>query len=536
MAGEPEDAVQGSAPGAWLPPGATRAQSSYERPADWSAPGAALVSTAATEIIPSADELGRVHIMGIAGAGMSGLARIMLARGLPVSGCEGRESTTVTALRALGADVSIGHSLDHLSDIDTLVYTTAINPKHFELTGARERGLRVLRRASGLAAMITGRRAVAVAGTHGKTTTTSLLTVATQAGGLDPSFAIGGNLYESGLNAHAGSGDLFIVEADESDGSFLLLRPELAIITNVEADHLENHGDLEGIFAAFELFVDRIEANSPTGGVLLTCADDAGARRIAEYARNHGVRVKTYGESEDADIRVSDIVENADSVEFTVSGGADDPLRLKIGSLLGKHMALNGAGAFALALELGLDIDKLAEAWQNFQGVHRRFEFRGEAGGVRVYDDYAHHPTEVRAALSAAKSVLRVGGRQPDSAAGNDGSAGRLIAVFQPGTYSRTQIFAHEFADAMAVADIAVVMDVFPAREEPIPGVTGALIADLVPLPETQVMYESSWTATAGRIAELAQPGDVVMTMGIGDVHLLCPEILAAVAARGERP
>ena len=535
MSGTAEGAAKATdQTGAWLPDAATRSQASYDRPEGWAAPGAALVSSAATEEIPAAADLGRVHIMGIAGAGMSGLARIMLARGLQVSGCEGRESTTVAALRALGADIEIGHSLDHLAEIETLVYTTAINPKNFELVAAREGGLRVIRRASALAAMIAGKRSVAIAGTHGKTTTTSLLTVAVQACGLDPSFAIGGNLYESGLNAHAGSGDLFIVEADESDGSFLLLRPELAIITNVEADHLENHGDLEGVFAAFELFVDRIAP----GGVLLACADDAGARRIADYARSRGVRVQTYGTAADADMRVADIAENADSVAFTVHRDDAEPARLVVGSLLGRHMALNGAGAYGLAVELGIDLTKLSQAWAEFQGVHRRFEFRGEAGGVRVYDDYAHHPTEVRAALSAARSALRM--RAADAADGSAptdaGQQGRLIAVFQPGTYSRTQTFAQEFADALAVADVAVVMDIFPAREEPLPGVTGATISERIPLEREQVVYEPSWAATAGRIVEIARPGDVVMTMGIGDVHLVCPEILAGLQQRDEQP
>jgi UDP-N-acetylmuramate--alanine ligase len=503
-------------------PGASdpHAQSGYDRPAGWSAPGAALVSSAATERIPTVDELGRVHVMGIAGAGMSALARIMVARGVPVSGCEGRESTTVAALRALGAEVSIGHSLEHLDTADTVVYTTAINPTNFELVAARERGLRVIRRAAGLAAMITGRRAVAVAGTHGKSTTTSLLTVAAQACGLDPSFAVGANLYESGLNGHSGTGDLFIVEADESDGSFLLLRPELAIVTNVEADHLENHGDLEGVFRAFEQFVDRIGDGVPGRGRLIACADDAGARRLAEYARQQGLAVTTYGEAADADVRVRDIVEHANGVEFGIQRAGAPARRLRIGSLLGRHMALNGAGAFALADALGLDTDVLDHAWRAFQGVHRRFEFRGEAGGVRVFDDYAHHPTEVKAALSAARSSLV--------------ARGRLVAVFQPGTYSRTQTFAREFGEALAEADIAVVMDIFPAREEPIPGITGDTIAERVPLGADRVVYEPSWSSTAGRVAELVRPGDVVMTMGIGDVHLVCPEILAAVAARGQ--
>jgi len=499
---------------------AHRAQSSYERPADWAAPGAALVRSAATEEIPSADMLGRVHIMGIAGAGMSGLARIMLARGLSVSGCEGRESVTVSALRALGAQVSIGHSLQHLDAADTVVYTTAINPSNLELIGARDRGLRVLRRASGLAAMITGKKALAIAGTHGKTTTTSLLTVAAQACGLDPSFAIGANLYESGLNAHAGTGNLFIVEADESDGSFLLLRPDLAIVTNVEADHLENHGDLEGIFSAFEQFVDRIVP----GGLLICCADDPGSARIADYARGKQVRVRTYGVTPESDLQVEDIAEHADGVEFTVhwrdSGGSGlrQSRRLRLGSLLGRHMALNATAALAAATELKLDLARVEQTWRDFKGVHRRFEFRGEAWGVRVYDDYAHHPTEVAAALSAARAVLSPGAR--------------LIAVFQPGTYSRTQTFALEFGQSLAVADMAVVMDIFPAREEPIPGVTGASVAERVPLPSDQVVYEPSWGATAAVVAALVRPGDVVMTMGIGDVHLVCPEILTEIESR----
>jgi UDP-N-acetylmuramate--alanine ligase len=361
--------------------------------------------------------------------------------------------------------------------------------------------------------MITGKRAVAIAGTHGKTTTTSMLTIAAQACGLDPSFAIGGNLYESGLNAHAGTGDTFIVEADESDGSFLLLRPEMAIITNVEADHLENHGDLEGVFRAFELFADRI---SP-GGLLISCADDPGAVRIADYARTKNLTVRTYGVAADADLRVSDIIEHPDGVEFTVHS-AKGSRRLRLGSLLGRHMALNATAAFALADQLGMDLTRVEEAWRGFKGVHRRFQRHGESHGVLVYDDYAHHPTEVAAALGAARSVVPRGGR--------------LVGVFQPGTFSRTQTFAKEFGEAMAVADVAVVMDIFPAREEPIPGVTGAMIAERVPLPAEQVVYEPSWGATARRIADLVRPGDVVMTMGIGDVHLVCPEILAEIDAR----
>jgi len=483
------------------------------RPEDWAAPGAALVRSAATDVVPSLAELGRVHIMGIAGAGMSGLARILLARGVEVSGCEARDSSTVAALRAVGARVDIGHRELHVSANDSFVYTTAINPKHPEYVAAKNSGKPFLRRAAALAAALHDKRCVAIAGTHGKTTTTSLLTVAAQASGLDPSFAIGGNLYETGVNAHFGSGELAIVEADESDGSFLLTTPSIAVITNVEADHLENHGDLEGIFRAFEQFIDRVVE----GGLVLVSADDDGARRVGEYARARGCRVRAYGEAVDADVRVTDVIERLDGVTFTVTAPEFERVVVRVGALIGRHMAFNAAAALTVASELGMPIATVVARWADFAGVHRRFEFHGECRGVRVYDDYAHHPTEVAAQLAAARAVA---------------GEGRLIAVFQPGTYSRTQTFAREFADAMAIADVAVVLDIFPAREEPIPGVSGATIADLIELPDSQVIYEPSFEAVPARVAAIAQPGDLIMTMGIGNVYLLCGEFLEALGGR----
>ncbi|MGI8881826.1 MAG: UDP-N-acetylmuramate--L-alanine ligase [Jatrophihabitans sp.] len=491
----------------------SKSQRSWARPAGWAAPGERLVRSAATERIPTLTELGRVHIIGIAGAGMSGLARLLLARGVTVSGCEARDSDTVRALRALGAVVWVGHSVDHLDAVDSVIYSTAIPMSHLEIVGALERGLPIFRRAAALSAAIADRRTVAIAGTHGKTTTTSLLTVAAQACRIDPSFAIGGNLYETGRNAHWGSGEYVLVEADESDGSFLLLRPEIAVVTNVEADHLENHGDLEGVFWAFEQFVRRI---SPSG-LLVACADDPGAMRIAEYARSRRIRVLTYGTAANADVHITEIVEGGASVGFAVVGTSVGKRAVTLGALVGQHMARNGAAALTVAAELGLDLDLVTEVWARFRGVQRRFEFRGEAAGVRVYDDYAHHPTEIAAELQAARAAV---------------GDGRLVAVFQPGTYSRTQTFADEFGLAMGLADIAVVMDVFAAREEPIPGVSGALIAERIPLPADSVVYEPRWSATAGRVADLVQPGDVVVTMGIGDVHMVCPEILVELTAR----
>ena len=502
------------------------------RPEGWAAPGKRLVDSALDDAaaVPALADLGRVHVIGVAGAGTSALARLLRGRGIEVSGCEARMSSGVTGLRQLGIPVEIGHSVDHVAAADTIVFNTALDPDHLEIRAARESGKPLLRRAAALASVIGDATTLAVAGTHGKTTTSSLLVVGMQACGVDPSFALGGTLYEGGANAHLGTGDLFVVEADESDGSFLLLHPSAAIITNVEADHLENHGDLEGIHRAFRHFVDRMTPDA----LLLVDLDDDGARRVAEYARTTGRTVMGYGSTLDADVRVVDIEELPDRTRFAVVGldtvaGSNAPARLDvtIASLVGAHMARNATGALAIAARFGLDVERMAAAWSGFQGVRRRFEFRGEAGGVRVYDDYAHHPTEVAAQLIAARAVTRATG-------------GRLIGVFQPGTYSRTQTFATEFGLALGNADVAVVLDIFAARELPLPGVTGALIAERVPGESSgravRTVYEPSFAAAPGVIVDLAGPGDVVVTMGIGDVHLLCPEILRLLTERTERP
>lgn len=489
------------------------------RPADWAAPGARLVASAAADAqhIPALTELGQVHIIGIAGAGTSALARLLHARGVAVSGCESRMSATVTQLRELGVAVTVGHSARHVDAADTVVFNTALDPHHLEIEATLAAGKRLLRRAAALAAAIGGQPVLAVAGTHGKTTTASLLTVGLRAAGADPSFALGGVLVDPGINAWLGTGELFVVEADESDGSFLLLHPSAALVTNVEADHLENYGDLAGIHRAFEMFVDQTTPEA----ILLVDVDDDGARRVGEYGRRRGRTVVAYGQSGRAQVRVRDVEELPDATRFWVDGldtvapDTDTPasLQVTVASLVGAHIARNAAGALAMGASFGLDVSAMGRAWTQFRGVRRRFELRGEAAGVRVYDDYAHHPTEVAAQLHAAHAVTRASG-------------GRLIGVFQPGTYSRTQTFAAEFGQAMAEADVAVVLDIFAAREEPIPGVTGQLIAERVPLPAADVIYEPDFGAAAARIAQLAGTGDVVVTMGIGDVHLLCPQIL----------
>ncbi len=451
-------------------------------------------------------ELGRVHLVGIGGAGMSGIARVLLARGARVSGSDAKDSRGLAELCMLGATVHIGHRAQHVADADTVVVSSAIRETNPELRAARERGLTVLLRAEALAALMAGRRGVAVAGTHGKTTTTSMLTVAAFHCGVDPSFAIGGDLNEAGSNAHHGSGDLFIVEADESDGSFLVYRPYAAVVTNVEADHLDHYGEAAAVDRAFEQFVDTVQP----GGFLVTCADDEGARRLAESARARGVDVRTYGVSPDADLRLDDVVLRGSTSSWApVLHGRRLP-RVQL-AVPGRHLALNSAGALLTGLGLGLPEAELVEGLAGYTGVRRRMELKGTARGVRVYDDYAHHPTEIAAQLQAAREV--VGG-------------GRLVVAFQPHRYSRTLAFAEGFGEALGLADEVVVMEVYAAGEDPVPGASGGTVAAAVPLPPERVVFEPSWSAVPAELARRAVPGDLVLTLGAGDVTALGPEVL----------
>ena len=460
--------------------------------------------------VPSLEELGAVHFVGIGGAGMSGIARILLARGVRVSGSDRRDTPTLLALRALGARVAVGHNPENLGDADTLVVSTAIRADNPELVAARERGLLVLPRAVALASVMAGRRSIAVAGTHGKTSTTSMLTVAVQACGVDPSFAIGGDLNESGSNAHAGEGDVFVAEADESDRSFLLLAPFGGIVTNVEADHLDNYGDLAAVEAAFDQFLQTVHPD----GFVVVCADDPGTARLRTVPSK--ARLRTYGRAADADLRLLHLQVAQDGTSYTAVLDGQELGRVRI-QVPGEHMALNSAAALLAGLELGLPVEGLIDGLARFVGVHRRFELKGVAAGVRVYDDYAHHPTEVSAQLHAARAVA---------------GAGRLVVAFQPHLYSRTREFAEGFGQALALADEVVVMEVYGAREDPVPGVTGAMVADAVPLPAERVLFEPSWSAAAPALAARAQPGDLVMTMGAGDVSMVGPEVLEALRAR----
>ncbi|HEY2579698.1 MAG TPA: UDP-N-acetylmuramate--L-alanine ligase [Streptosporangiaceae bacterium] len=455
------------------------------------------------------DQLGRVHFAGIGGAGMSGIARIMLARGVKVSGSDAKPSAMLDQLAALGADVHVGHDAANLGDAGTLVVSTAIRPDNPELTAARDRGIRVLHRAAALASVMLGKRVVAVAGTHGKTTTTGMLTTILLASGTGPGYAIGGVLTETGLGAAWGSGELFVAEADESDRSFLLLSPGAAIITNVEADHLDTYASLADIEETFAAFCRRI---SP-GGLLVVCADHPGTLALAAAVRGQPLRLVSYGESPTADYQVSDVRPDGMGISFTVTAPASGGHRIDL-AVPGRHNALNAAAAFAAAVELGLSPEDAATGLAAYRGAQRRLEPKGEAAGVRVLDSYAHHPTELTADLRAAREIA-------------DG--GRVIAVFQPHLYSRTRIFAAGLGAALALADQAFILEVYAAREDPEPGVTGRLVADAVPsgtaryLPDTQTVPQA--------VAAAARPGDLVLTMGAGDVTTLGPLLVDALRA-----
>ena len=450
---------------------------------------------------------------------MSGIARLLLARGGIVSGSDAKDSRVLAALSQLGATIFVGHEAGQITAISTevpaptIVTSTAIRAINPELVEAHRLGLRVLPRAAALAGLMAGQQGVAIAGTHGKTTTTSMLTVALQDAGLQPSFAIGGDLSEPGSNAHAGTGDVFVAEADESDGSFLLLSPFGAIVTNVEADHLDHYVDRAAVDSAFEQFVERIDPN----GFLVACQDDPGSARLLPLAAARGLRVVSYGTSPEADVRI-------DNLRTGLPGGGVGYEAVARGRRLGEvilqvpgvHNARNSAGVLAAGLELGVTAPALLHGLSTYPGVRRRFELKGRAAGVTVVDDYGHHPTEVAATLTAARPVA---------------GAGRLLVVFQPHRYSRTAAFGQLFGEALGLADVVVVMDVYSAGEDPLPGISGRTVADAVPPPAGRVVYEPNWARVPALLAALARPGDLLLTMGAGDVTQLGPEVLRELAA-----
>ncbi len=464
--------------------------------------------------LPPLARAGAVHFIGIGGSGMSGIAHLFASAGLTVTGCDGAESDAVAGLRAAGVAVTIGHDAAHVDGVDTLVVSSAIPETNPELAAARARGIRVLHRAQALAMSMGDRVRIAVAGANGKTTTSAMVATALLGAGLDPSYAIGSPLVATGVSSAIGAGRAFVVEADESDSSFLTYHPHIAVVTNVQPDHLDFYGDFAHVEEAYAAFAATI----PAGGLLVAGADDPGSARLAARAAAAGTRVLTYGESYDADVRIEDVI-------LTGAGGAarvvagDQGVDLRIAAP-GRHNLANAVAALTVGwFGLGADPAALAKALESFAGTRRRFEVKGTVRGITVVDDYAHNAPKVAALVSAARAV-----------AGD----GAVRLVFQPHLYSRTRDFAAQFAAGLAGADQVVLLPVYGAREQPMPGVDSHLIAEaLAALGSTAELVERPEQAVAA-LARRAQSGDLVLTVGAGDVTRLAPALLAALAMEGD--
>jgi UDP-N-acetylmuramate--alanine ligase len=447
----------------------------------------------------------RIHLLGIGGAGMSAIAEILLGTGHRVSGSDLAESAALRRLVDAGADVTIGHDRANLGAVDLVAHSTAIPFDNPEIAEAHQRGLPVLRRAELLTAITRAWTTVAVAGTHGKTTTSAMLTVGLQGAGLDPAFIVGGDLRDLGRGAAVGSGRLLVVEADESDGTFVELDAHAVIVTNVEPDHLEHYGGFDRLERAFTTFVEQ------AAGPRVICADDPGSARLAGLGA-----CTTYGTAAGAGWRIVEPAPTPRGITFTVEApGASLQLRLR---QPGMHNARNATAALAMAVALGADGEAVAEALSGFGGVGRRFEERGSAAGVTLIDDYAHLPTEVEAALAAARSL----------------APGRLVAVFQPHRYSRTQQLWSTFANAFTGADVLIVTGIYPSGEQPRPGVTGELVADAVRLahPDADVRYLESLDRVVGALEAELRAGDLCLTLGAGDLTAVPSRVLAALERR----
>lgn len=454
--------------------------------------------------IPPAGELGTVFFIGIGGAGLSAIARLMAQQGITVSGSDAAESALLRSLRSEGITCHVGHDASHLAGVDTVIASTAVREDNPEVVEALRLGVRLWPRSAGLRSVMEGRRTIAVAGTHGKTTTTAMLTCALIAAGAEPSFAIGAEVESLGANARLGRSDLLVAEADESDGAFLVYAPDGAIVTNVDADHLDNYGTVEAYAAAFDQFVTTVDT------FVVLNADDPGARALAGPARALGLEVLQAGFATDAELRADLLVIDGSSSTFNVSRSGVELGVVRL-AVPGAHFAQDALLALGTGLLLGHDLDRLVVGLASYTGAQRRMQLLGEAGGVRVYDSYAHHPTEITADLAAARAV-----------AGSD----RLVVAYQPHLVSRTRLYGAEMGRALSAADRVVVADIYLAREDPDPAVTAALIVEAVDGPE----------ATAGgpviglsaMLMPILRPGDLLLTLGAGDITTVGPAVLSA--------
>jgi UDP-N-acetylmuramate--alanine ligase len=441
----------------------------------------------------------KLHFIGIGGSGMSGLARIALADGIAVSGSDAKESSVLTALTALGATIYKSHEASNIAGADVVIYSTAISAANPELHRARELSIPTLTRASALALLMHGLTSIAIAGTHGKTTTSSMATVAFQACGVDPSFAIGGTLTASGSNAHRGTGQYFIAEADESDGSFVAYHPQAAIVTNVEHDHVDFFSTPEAVTQVFQDFAETI----PTTGTLIYCNDDQGSRSLGESVTH--CTTYSYGTSAGSDLKIDQIELSAQGSRARAvwKGSVVGTIELAVP---GHHNLLNAAGTLALGLALELNPAGLLTGLHSFRGAGRRFELKATVNGIRIIDDYGHHPTEISVTLDAAR-------RYADT--------GRILVIFQPHRYTRTQAFLSQFAAALDKADDVTLLEIYAASEKPIPGVSAELIAEQM----KHGHFIPNFIDASERVIEMARPGDVILTLGAGDVNSLAPII-----------
>jgi UDP-N-acetylmuramate--alanine ligase len=460
--------------------------------------------------LPDPAELGGVHFIAIGGSGMNGIASMMLAHGIRVSGSDRQDSKYLRSLEAEGARVYVGHRAEQLGDATTVVVSSAIREDNPELLEARRRGLRVMHRSAALGSLLLGRRGIAVAGTHGKTTTTAMIAHVLGGCGFDPSFVIGGALTGTSSGGHLGSGDVMIVEADESDGSFLQYPCEVAVVTNIDPDHLSNWGSAENYADGFLRF-----ATAASVRLLVTSADDLGAVALTEQVRRRttagstGPEIMTFGTSQQADVQIKGIhlvgTGSTFELDWAGHGGAVEL------TVPGHYNVLNAAAAYAAAIWLGIDEVEVRRQLTTYQGTYRRFQLIGVPNNIRVYDDYAHHPTEVLNTLIAARTGV---------------GAGRVVVCFQPHLYTRTRDFWRELAHALEQADEAIVMDVCGDREDPIPGIDGAMVANAVTPGTAHVTYQPVWDEAAPTVARIARPGDLVITVGCGDVTKVAPQIV----------
>ncbi len=454
----------------------------------------------------------KIHFVGIGGIGMSGIAEILLDQGFRVSGSDRALSEVTERLRQLGATVVEGHRAENIgSDVDALVYSSAVAPDNPELVEAQRRKIPVIRRAEMLAEVMRLKYGIGIAGTHGKTTTTSMVSLVLMEGGRDPTVIVGGKLHGlGGTNARLGRGDFIVVEADEFDRSFLSITPTVAVLTTLETDHLDCYRDLEDIKGAFIQFANKV----PFYGFVVLCLDEPALQDIMPHLNRK--KILTYGLNPQADLQAWDIRPRENMTRFVVVHH-DKELGEVTLQIPGQHNVQNALAAIAVGLELGVPFDKVKTGIEKFTGVYRRWEKKGEAGGIAVYDDYAHHPTECKATLSGIKAGWRR----------------RVLCVFQPHLYSRTRDFYEEFGKAFLLSDVLIVTDVYPAREEPIQGVTGELIANAAKqYGHKEVHYVPAKKDVPATLARIAKPNDIVVTMGAGDIWKYGEEFLAMLKAK----